>query len=96
MVEFLVATEFREAGAGLRSLDEIDESMGFLTAINRFDNCAADAWDNCGIATLPDAPEEAAAFNYQGTVPWDTLNEFSVGDENVPSEVRSYESEADM
>lgn len=96
MVEFLVATEFREAGAGLRLLDDIDENMGFLTAIDRFDKCGANAWDNFGVATLPDAPEDAAAFEYQGAVSWDTLNEFSVGDENVPSEVRSYESEADM
>lgn len=77
-------------------MDDLDENMQFLGAIDRFDNCGANAWDDCGIATIPDVPEEVAAFDFQGTVPWDTVNEFAVGDENVPSEVRSYESEANM
>lgn len=79
----------------MRLLDDLDENTGFLSAIDRFDNCGANAWDDCGIAVMPEALEEAA-FDYQGTVPWDTVNDFSVGDESVPSEVRAYESEADM
>ena len=94
--EFFAATELREAGAGLKYLDDLDESMGLIGAIAKFDDCGANAWDDCGIAVMQDAPEEAANFDYQGTAPWDTGNEFSVGDDTVPSEVRSYESEADM
>ena len=77
-------------------MDDVDEHMGFMTAIDRFDNCGANAWDDGGINTIPDVPEDMAAFNCQDTLAWDQVNEFSVADENVPSEVRSYESEADM
>ena len=77
-------------------MDDVDEHMGFMTAIDRFDNCGANAWDDSGINSIPDVPEEVAPFDYPGALPWDTVNEFSVADENVLSEVRSYESEADM
>lgn len=74
-------------------MDDLDENMQFLGAVNRFDNSGSNAWDDCRITTIPDAPEEVAAFDFQETVPWDTVNEFAVGDENVPNEVRSYESD---
>ena len=76
-------------------MDDLDENMQFLGVVSRFDYYGANAWDDCGIATIQGVPEPVAALIFEGLCLRIPLKS-SVGGENVPSEVRSYESVADM
>lgn len=98
--QYVAADTLKDAGAGLRLLDElIDDGAIFPPAIldPNFDACNPVAWDDCHLAKMPEVQGDLFFMN-QANAEWDATHDFSfVGTEGLtPPEVRAYGNEADL
>ena len=99
MSEFVAADVLKDAGAGLRLLDELQEDdlgdFDFVPDLLQPQGVDANTWDNCGLAKMPD--DQGDAMYGQDINAWAENTAFDMpATEAIAPEVRTYESEAEL